>query len=1659
MNEILDEEAELLVIPDSTPNTAAHDPGLGKKKQWAENVPVINEAKRLKRKILIRNMIIVACILVILAIVLPVSLLSKQNQTATSTATTTPALPLEPLSISIPQQLSFGRSSAQHPISVELPAKFATPDCQAAIELYSDQKCGIKAQASVSGDVASCATGNATFSNFTVYTPGSYYVEIAVGQYASACPENSTDVVIDTSTSISSFNSIPLVTTNIGALVNTISGSYSAATGLMSLLSNQIATSPANTMSANGQATNSVNQIMATTGQAQTISATGTSPGQSPTSSPVQILGTSYLRIPQMMGVGYKLPPQYALTAQLLPSFVSPICNATINLYSDNQCSHLVYPPVTGDSVSCASGNATFSNFTIMTNGTFYIQLAVGQAVTPCPINATVFIIPNLAPQNNYNASIALPNPLYSGVPFTPSIVLSSSSSSVANITVYLGAYSDNVCNTVAPGTVTNGVGITDNIGRAIFPNFMYVGTGTVYFRFYNNGLFGYCTWGATISAAPPTSTGATITVPPTSTVPLQTGANNVPATSTSQSAPSSTAPPFVWVIAYVPGIVTAGNLAQMSIEAFNAPFSHYSGPNCFATFNLYRDSNCTNIIPGTYANNSCAGNGIASFSQVFNKSSVFYAMGTANGQNSTCSVSVTVQPTTNYQFSWVVYPPANATQGHNISPFSLLVTDEYGNNITTGTFIIRAYTDNACQNSIMLFSTPSVNLNALNFLAQLLVPMGMTSKLDEKTKLLELSESIPTILQSKPVADSDSHWADKVPVVNEEKRRKRRKILWMCIFIFIVLVLLAIILPLAILGNSRPGNSIDAFPAQITVGTAVNPAPSAIIPSSAVEVNCIASIRWNIDSNCATTANPVTSGSQVSCSSGDAIFSNLILYSPGTFYPQIAVGGNPLSPCPKTPSEVIGYDNNISIMLGLLSTVVAGSLISPMVTVQENGAGVPNSSIQILIYSDSNCSTPVINAFSMSLGVTSSSGVGDFGQSYFTKPGTYYAVAVASKGVSSCTGPFVVTSSTFSQPYSPSQSGSLTQQNSLFSDSQITPGVTLYNSLLSTNIQASVSINVVPSLATANTLISNAAVTVSPSFPNSAATVVGSNPSSVTAAPFSTATPAISNLNSLSSVGVSYPSSWTAGMALPIRVYGLSGLNYYTSSNCTTYLWIFSDSSCTTLVPGSAASLPCSGGNYTNYPNNNITKIGGYYIIGGVDGVNSSCATGVMRIIPDAASTIIWNYYPPSFTFPNQIFSPPVSGTLVDIYGNPITATAATISLNYYIDSTCMHGPSVGFGTNNNVQLDTTSGNVTFSSFSFNAQATLYWQISNYPILSTCYGPTAISDPFSTISWFIQPSGGTAGRYWSQPPVVHSTDIFNAPENGGSLSVSIFTDSSCSVPASNGSVYTNTAVTSGGSTSFLYLNITRVGTYYAMASSSNVSSPCSSSFSITGNLPASVSWTTNIGGGQYYSGNNVYFSTQPSAQVLDKFGNNATGMGYTCLISFYSDNTCGTIISGSSYIGNSVSMGSTGSCAFTHLGYLANGNFYSMIKVSSGSYVYYSPCSAMFTLATESYNLTWVNHPSSSQTHGVAFTPAVSVTIYNVWNQLVSNGLSVSASFFSDSGCMSASVHSFSNTATTTANGYANFTSISTASAATYYIRISYSTFYSSCYGPITVS
>jgi hypothetical protein len=355
-------------------------------------------------------------------------------------------------------------------------------------------------------------------------------------------------------------------------------------------------------------------------------------------------------------------------------------------------------------------------------------------------------------------------------------------------------------------------------------------------------------------------------------------------------------------------------------------------------------------------------------------------------------------------------------------------------------------------------------------------------------------------------------------------------------------------------------------------------------------------------------------------------------------------------------------------------------------------------------------------------------------------------------------------------------------------------------------------------------------------------------------------------------------------------------------------------------------------------------TKVGVYYVKASSGSLATSCSASALTVTHGSLNGLWFSTQPGgSVAAGTALTTQPVVYAL-DAYSNVVPS--ASIALSAFTDSGCA---TAGTGTISNGVLSTAStGYATFVSLSYTRAHTTFFKATSGMILllifdfddigaisSACStGSATISAaPASGLSWSTAISAGSvaAGAIFSTQPVLFLQDTYGNGVPSTTVTLSLFTDSTCSTAAGTVGVAGNSVSTSpSGVATFSNFQATKMGVYFVRAGSGALSTSCSAAaLTVTNGALNTLSFTTQPAGSVAAD---TALTTQPVVYAVDAYGNRVSSAAVT--LSAFTNGGCTT--SGSGAVANGVlSTDSSGYATYSLVSYNAAQTIF--LKATSG--------------------------------------------------------------------------------------------------------------------------
>ncbi len=418
----------------------------------------------------------------------------------------------------------------------------------------------------------------------------------------------------------------------------------------------------------------------------------------------------------------------------------------------------------------------------------------------------------------------------------------------------------------------------------------------------------------------------------------------------------------------------------------------------------------------------------------------------------------------------------------------------------------------------------------------------------------------------------------------------------------------------------------------------------------------------------------------------------------------------------------------------------------------------------------------------------------------------------------------------------------------------------------------------------------------------------------------------------------------------------------------------------------------------------------------------------------------------------------------LEDSSGTVVTSATEPVTLVAYTDATCTTiAPGTFVVTNNN--LTPTSGEAAFTGVNYGgATTTLYIGASATGLTSACSNAITITpgNP-AKLGFSTEPSTTAgAGINLAAQPVVSVEDGYGnvIPSATNSISLASYTDSACTSAASGTLGATaNPVSASSGNASFSGVNYGgTTATIYIGASTSGLTSACSTGVAITAGTPTKLIFSTEPSSSESAG---VALGTQPTVSVDDAYGNLVTTATNSVTLASYSDNACTTSAAGTLGATTNPLAASSGNATFAGVNYGGTSGATIYIGASAGGLT--SACSTGVSITPGNpAKLIFSTEPSTSGTAGVAFVTQPAVTVEDAYSNVVTSATnSITLAPYTNSTCTTAGTGTFGATTNPLAasSGVASFSGVNYTKSGTLYIGASASGLTSACSSAVSVA
>jgi uncharacterized repeat protein (TIGR01451 family) len=743
-----------------------------------------------------------------------------------------------------------------------------------------------------------------------------------------------------------------------------------------------------------------------------------------------------------------------------------------------------------------------------------------------------------------------------------------------------------------------------------------------------------------------------------------------------------------------------------------------------------------------------------------------------------------------------------------------------------------------------------------------------------------------------------------------------------------------------------------------------------------------------------------------VAAVSGVATFSNLSINKAGTGY-TLGASSTDLTGATSSTFDITAAAAAKLALLQQPSNAVAGVAISPAVTVRILDAfdNLTSSTADVTVAIGTNPSSGTLSGTAT---VAAVSGVATFSTLSIDKAGTGYTLAASSSGLTG------TTSSTFDiTAAAAAKLAFLQQPSNTVAGVAISPAVTVrvldaFDNLTSSTADVTVAIGTNPSSGTLSGTATVAAVSGVATFSNLSIDKAGTGYTlSASGTDLTGATSSAFDITAAAAAKLAFsqqPSNTVAGVAISpaVTVRILDAFDNLTSSTADVTVAIGTNPNSGTLS-GTATVAAVSG--VATFSDLSIDKAGTGYTLN-ASGTDLTGTTSSTFDITAAAAAKLAFLQQPTNAISQAAISPAVTVRLLDAFDNLTTSTA---------DVTVAIGTNPNSGTlSGTATVAAVSGVATFSNLSIDKAGTGYTLGASSTDLTGATSSTfnITAGAANQLAFLQQPSNAVAGVAISPAVTVRVLDAAgNLTTSTADVTVAIGTN-----PGSGTLSGTATVAAVSGVATFSDLSINKAGTGYTLgASSTDLTGATSSSFDITAAAGAKLAFSqqpSNAVAG-------VAISPAVTVRILDAFDNLTTSTAE--VIVAIDTNPNGGTLSGTASA-NAVS----GVATFSNLSIDKAGIGYTL-DASSPSDLTGTTSSSFDITAAAPAKLAFLQQPSNTVA-GVAISPAMTVRILDVFDNLTSSTADVTVAIGTNPGS-----GTLSGTATVAAvSGVATFSSVS---------------------------
>jgi alpha-tubulin suppressor-like RCC1 family protein len=508
-----------------------------------------------------------------------------------------------------------------------------------------------------------------------------------------------------------------------------------------------------------------------------------------------------------------------------------------------------------------------------------------------------------------------------------------------------------------------------------------------------------------------------------------------------------------------------------------------------------------------------------------------------------------------------------------------------------------------------------------------------------------------------------------------------------------------------------------------------------------------------------------------------------------------------------------------------------------------------------------------------------------------------------------------------------------------------------------------------------------------------------------------------------------------------------------------------FTDSGCTASAAGTLAAttnpLSASSG-VASFGGVTYTGADGtIYLQASAAGLTSACSSAIT--IGGTATKLAFSTEPSASENSGTALGTQPVIQIQDSSGTLVTTTSNAITLAAFTDVGCTTPASGTFAATTN-PLNASSGTATFGGVTYTGvDGTIYIGATASGLTSACSSAIVISaGSASKLIFTTEPSASeSSGTALSTQPVVQVEDSSGNFVSSATnpITLAAYTDSGCTAAAAGTfAVTTNPLNASSGTATFSGVTYTGSGTIYIKASTSGLTSACSSAIVIGAGSATQLAFSTEPSSTE---GSGVALVTQPVVQVEDSSGTLVSSAANAITLAAYTDVGCTVAATGTFSVTTNPLNASSGAASFAGVTYTGASGTTLYIKATASGLS--SACSSVITIgAGTASKLVFSNEPSPIEIPGVAVVVQPSITVEDSFGNTVTTAANpITVAAFTDSGCTAAAAGTLSATTNplNAASGTANFAAVTYTGSGTIYLKASTGGLTSACSTSITLS